>query len=236
MTAEAFRKTFLASLVFALCVAFLPTIAFAQIDPTSGMLLDSTQRPSSRDGGLDSGRYTVRPKSTPAKKQQAAPAVQATATATTSASVEVAQPTPAATPILEEVVVIQASPVATPTATPVVVPSEPVENKKARYDRRDSILELSLSPVYIYTDSSSSYWYRSYHTSSPGAHLDANVWLSERFGLHTSFMTSLGASAVQSALMSGLTTWRFYLWRSWKACLARICWMSKKTKSGLSKC
>lgn len=212
MTAGAFCKTFLASLSFAFSALLLPTTSSAQIDPTSGMLLDSTGRPSSRDDKLDSGRYTVRPKSAP--KKQPNPSASATATATATA---VAQPTPvpAATPILEETVVVQAqatatATVATPTvATPTPAPEEtpsvkPIEKKvKApAYDRRDSILELSLSPVYIYTDSKSTYWHRAYQTSSPGGHLNANVWLSERFGLHTSFMTSLGASVTDSVNQS----------------------------------
>ena len=218
MTAGAFHKTFLAAFSFAIGVAILPLKSLAQIDPTSGMLLDSTGRPSSRDDKLDSGRYTVRPKSaskkqptqtapqaqtTPAPSPSPTPVIVTTVTATASATAAaVAQPTPVATPIVEEPVIVQASQSPAPVASPSAQPILEKKKKAPAYDRRDSILELSLSPVYIYTDSSSSYWHRSYHTSSPGAHLNANVWLSERFGLHTSFMTSLGASVTDSVNQS----------------------------------
>lgn len=186
-------------------VTLMSSCAFAQIDPTSGMLLDSTERQSSRDDGLDSGRYIVRPRSTPKRvvtpsatpspAPTAAPTASPTATPT---ATPVATPTPAQTPVVE------AS--ATATATVTVVPATPspaatqsaeVEGKK-KFNRRTALLEFSLAPVYIYTDSESSYWYRSYHMSSPGAHVNANVWLTDNFGLHSSFMTTLGSSVKDS--------------------------------------
>jgi len=39
------------------------TIAFAQLDPSSGLLLDSNPKSSNRENGLDSGRYKVRQRS-----------------------------------------------------------------------------------------------------------------------------------------------------------------------------
>lgn len=172
-----------------ICIILFSSFAHAQIDPTSGMLLDSTEHASSRDDGLDSGRYTVRPRSTPKKA-----AVVATPTPTPAPSAT-PTPAPAATP----------SQSATPTVSVEVSPTpSPVETtddghvKLKNYDRRTALLEFSLSPMYIYTNSQSSYWYRSFYSSSPGAHVNANVWLTDEFGLHSSFMTTLGASVKDS--------------------------------------
>lgn len=61
-------------------------------------------------------------------------------------------------------------------------------------DRRKNLLEISLAPGYLYSDSSSSYSLRSYLVSSPVLSVGAAIWLSPFFGIHSSYEATLGAS------------------------------------------
>ena len=227
-----FRTTFLSAVIIASTLV-ISSVSRAQIDPASGMLLDSTQR-SGRDGGLDSGRYIVRPKATARKQATPTPTPASTPTPAPAPSpVPTITPTPSPTPISDSVAVSAQPAVPSQPETVSVTPAPPAQQvrptesasaavaapetetatelRPEKYDRRYSILELSLSPVYMYNDSKSSYWFRNYHTSSPGAHLDANVWLTEKFGLHTSFLTSLSGS-VKDSVNSSRTVEATHTW------------------------
>ncbi len=197
------------SLLFSsLLIAFSLT-ANAQIDPSSALLLNSGRTVPVRESGIDSGRYTVRPRAEqPVRQEKPARVIkQTTETSSTSAvDTEQAQviqtqtvqtqtvqtqtvqgpevsPTPGPVPVA-----------ATPTATPVQVVA-PVAKTAAR---QLTMIDLSIAPGYLYNDSSSSFAYRDYNLSAPVLGIDANVWFAPSFGLHAGFMGTSNASVSDS--------------------------------------
>ncbi len=162
----------------------------AQIDPSSAMLLNSGPRANVRDNGLDSGRYTVRPRSevvhhderiaTPHKDVKPAPPTAAT-------------PAPAPVAVTES----QNGEAGTDDVTDDQA-DEPAAAKVSIDDRRRTMLEISIAPGYLYSESKSTFAPRNYFLNAPVMNIDARVWVSSGFGLHTSFLGSLNGSISDS--------------------------------------
>lgn len=125
---------------------------------------------SSSSSGIETGRYQIRRKSIPQRRTQA---------------VEPADEVVAEIPIAEE-------PPPAPTPQPVAVVAETPA-------RLDSLLDISIAPGFVYTNSVSSYSFRNYTAAAPvlGAH--ANVWLSPRFALSAGYLTTLSGNVSDSA-------------------------------------
>jgi hypothetical protein len=189
----------------------------AQIDPSSAMLL-SPGKVNVRDGGLDSGRYTVKPKSDvhPVRKSETRPRIEEPA------------PTPTPTPTLRSSETATATATATVNGPPQLVgpqkppqkppqkapqqvspqepgpqfspqeANEPQYVRPVRDERRNTMLEISFAPGYMYNDSKSTFAPRNYFINSPAAALDASVWVNPNFGVHTSFTGTLNANVSDS--------------------------------------
>ena len=67
-----------------------------------------------------------------------------------------------------------------------------------RDDRRLTRLELAIAPGYLYNVSDSSYSFRSYTTSAPTISLDAKVWLSPTFAVHTNYLGTVSGNVSDS--------------------------------------
>lgn len=79
-------------------------------------------------------------------------------------------------------------------------PSAPVvrtesENQKQKENEASSRigLRLEIAPMYTYNDSSSTYWFRRYYSSSPGFHVGVDVVAQNDLLLYGSFDLSMGA-------------------------------------------
>jgi hypothetical protein len=200
-------------------LVLLGTGVEAQIDPSSAMLLNSSRTPV-RDGGLDSGRYTVKPKSevfhsTTAHKvevknrvEDVAPAPspmppsETAETDSTSSSVPVSPPTAATSqerPSSQKVGPQQVSTSDEADDDEDTEIEEPVVAKIPRDERRFTMLELSFAPGYLYNNSQSTFSPRNYFVNAPTMNVDASVWTSPNFGVHTNFNGSLNANVSDSS-------------------------------------
>ena len=174
--------------------------AWAQIDPTSALLLNSARGTNS---ALDSGRYTVRPKSDQPKKDEIKPtsrktrdddsAEPVTVTVPAGQTVET-PPIPQPAPTQPQPLIIRCEESATCSNGNAAAPTLPRDS-----GRRLNLIELSFAPGYMYNFSDSNYSYRSYTYSTPTLNVDANVWLSTTFGLHGSYMGTLSGQITDSA-------------------------------------
>jgi hypothetical protein len=199
------------SVVTATVLSSAASVAWAQMDPSSAILLDSAR--SNSRSGLDSGRYNIRPRGETTRRDgsrrsnsNSEVSVKTTPSETESTATETQ------TPVAEKTTdkqnsseTTQSTGVAPPAPTPAPQAPIPPENLPAkanaveRDERRLSILEISIAPGYMYTSSSSGYAYRSYNTASPALATDARVWLSPEFAVSAGFVTSLSGNVNDSA-------------------------------------
>ena len=177
--------------------------ASAQIDPSSALLLnnDSINTPHN---ALDTGRYTIRPKTDPsptprplAKRQNKA----ADDTAPVTVAVPAQQPTPQASlpnqshenslsgeqPVLPAFVYV-----------PAAQQRSDATNGPKDFGRRFNILEINVAPGYLYNNSDSIYTYRNYSTASPTASIDGTVWFNQNLGFRGSYLTTINDSVSDS--------------------------------------
>lgn len=61
-------------------------------------------------------------------------------------------------------------------------------------DTRRNILEISLKPSFVYINSDSEYWPRSYSSGSPAMGVEGKVWFRPALGVHLSYLSSFGAT------------------------------------------
>lgn len=201
------RTFHLFSITFFLITYFKANAVFAQLTPTEVLLKRSSQANSPADV-LDSSRYEKRP----GKKR--VPAQNGSQTVTS----ESAKSTPKEEPKVLE-------PLQTPPPNSEVAPNlKPNENFSSggfqefilggtseeinkfrtgleEQDTRKNVFELALSPVWIYNDSKSISWYRTYTTSTPAISLETQFWLSPFFGLNAGYSTTF--SGVVNNAVSG---------------------------------
>lgn len=166
----------------------LSSAAIAQIDPSSAMLLNSSNRAPVRDGGLDSGRYTVKPRLEGSHREDRPTTKHITLEG------------PHETAVVEQVKVAP-----TPAPAQVVSEIDSVEEtddveivKPAKDDRRDTVLEISFAPGYLYNDSKSTFSPRNYFLNAPVMNVDATVWVAKSIGIKTSYTGSLNANITDS--------------------------------------
>lgn len=200
--------------------------AFAQVDPSSALLLNNG-RTTTRESGLDSGRYTVRPKSEPTRviaprKQNATATTVTEADETVEAGASVmsgpggsgvsADAGAGATSVITQTqpgtakkTAPTGQPHAGPVTGPVAGPAYEVTNQENgftdRYlpvDRRRNLLEISIAPSYVYSNSDSGYFYRRYSTSGPALSAEAKVWLRPEVAIHTGYLGTLSGSVNDS--------------------------------------
>lgn len=179
-----------------------------QYDLSNKVLIRRSAPPPSKNQ-LDSSRYTIRAKpaeNAPAQQPTLAPAkkdppatpaapVASVPTAVTSS------PTPAeiVTPAPVVVEATTAEPPITEQVTQIVLGGSIEEIEAFRdqlppNDKRNNLVEISVAPAYVYTDSSSNYWYRDYYLSSPAYALGAQVWITPFFGVNMDMVSTLDSS------------------------------------------
>lgn len=179
----------LRSLVFILCL-LLFTDALAQLDPSSVLLLNRGST-SSGDSAIDSGRYTIRPRD-PNRREEPRPISGRRTNRGDEANEEATDLPPVTVTIPEppesadkpaEVADAQVEPKGEPEQRPLPPPLE--------MSRRYNLVELSFAPGYLYSDSSSEFFYRNYTMAAPVLSVDANVWLNPNFALNGSYLSTL---------------------------------------------
>jgi hypothetical protein len=207
-------KRFVLLLHISLLFLVTRSVAFAQVDPSNSLLLNSNSQNSNSAGtdtgssnaDLDNGRYVIK---TPPPVVRVP---KADAPVPKPAKTVVVPPTPVASPAP-----VVPAPVKTVAPPAVVQPSPPPQKASlaeamqetvlggtpddvARYkeklqsdDPRHNILEVSVAPAYFYTNSSSSYWYRRFFSSGPGVDLNAEMWITPFLGVDLGYFTTLTA-------------------------------------------
>lgn len=185
-------------LLISCMMIFCSKVLWAQMDPSSAVLLNGGSHPTVRDNGLDSGRYTVRPKSDSGRKDDGGKSTKKLPTVTNPEVLPVATPSSSSDQVETSTSESDARPaasadaVATPNATDVVVPNATPSNALDILDeRRFNLIDLSVAPGYLYTSSDSSYFYRRYFSSSPSVGVQAKVWLTPEFALNAEFLSSM---------------------------------------------
>jgi hypothetical protein len=205
------------------------SLASAQIDPSSALLLNPDTGTSTREGGLDSGRYTVKP--TPktqtttaprrveskeeARKAEQRPASDSQATSTD--STKTFAPESAAVPKViqnpQPGTFLSGAEAPLPPPQPIsetVLGGSDEEIKEYKQmlnpeDRRNNLMELSIAPAFIYNDSKSPYSFRKYSTASPAIGGDGRVWFTPFFGVQAGYMTTLSGSVSDTSVGSPRT-------------------------------
>ncbi len=191
-----------------LSIIFSSSFAFAQLDPSSGLLLNGGSKSSNRENGLDSGRYTVRqrpdinptPKKTISKQSservveqtesQEEEVIETETKTTAHQEAPAATPTPMPTP---------STPALAPQPTPApVAPIENVPVTTSIDDQKKNLLELRVAPTFIYNHSQSDFSVRDYSSTNPAYYVDINMWIEPTFAVHADFSDSLGASVDDS--------------------------------------
>lgn len=206
----------------AIALLISPSFVYAQIDPSSALIIQGG-RTSTREGGLDSGRYKVMPKQTetsPAsgansgirKSDRARPSASESESRPVTQGADpssVAGEEPVQPPIVEQPAPGTFLSGAQPPLPPppplsqVVLGGTGEELDQYRQvlspsDRRLNLLEISLAPTFIYNDSRSSYAFRDYVTAGPGFQAEARVWLSPFFAFHGDYTATLSGDVGDS--------------------------------------
>lgn len=177
------------------------SVAWAQLDPASSLLIKRPAGTTATTKNLDSGRYTI--KNTDKEK---APSV--------SAEEALVKPAPGATQSAQRVgqgELQKASPADVPIENANKNKSEKVLDKDVEKnqgnntdlkvdteelspgDRRSNIMNISVATGFMYLDAASDYWFKKYSSSSPTMAIEAEVWFSPEIGLSADYMTSLVA-------------------------------------------
>lgn len=76
-------------------------------------------------------------------------------------------------------------------------------------DPRANILNITLAPAYFYTDSSSNYSFRNYHSDGPALGLGMNLWFTPFFGVHSKYFTSVSSGVRDGGNMVPMGTTEF---------------------------
>ena len=214
MSGSVFNPLFLISV--GLLTLAVSQVGQTQVDPSSAILLNGVNR-SSRDSGLDTGRYTVRPRDGSSKTTRRSQAVADpnivdpdTLTSPKAADSGHVRSTPNG--VNDKLITTEnadsrsdtPSPAATATAVPPVPPatqlppSATTTPKPVAGLRRFNLIDLSVAPGYVYNNAQSSFIYRRYLTSAPSISADATAWFNENFGVNGSYLTTMSGSVADS--------------------------------------
>lgn len=176
----------LRSLAFILCL-LLFTDASAQLDPSSVLLLNRGNT-NQGESAIDSGRYTVRPRDQ-SRRDDPRPVSGRRTNRGDEATDEGGELSPVTITIPDPPQVTENPPPVSEDSKDAVEerPSPPPRELSRRYN----LVELSFAPGYLYSDSSSDYFYRSYTMSAPVLSVEASVWMNPHFALNGSFISTL---------------------------------------------
>lgn len=196
---------------------------WAQVNSQPLIILNSQDNRLSDEQTLDSGRYTVKPR--PPKKEKKA-LTEDPAPSTEKVEIKknegelpqkAAQPIELEKPKEATTFNLVAPDPAVPNkkkdsgdeaglfqqARDAVVGGSPEALEEYRSflppdDQRRNMIELKVAPMFLYNDSNSSYWYRSYQMFTPGYSLASDIWVTPLFGLNASYMKSVAGSLKDS--------------------------------------
>jgi hypothetical protein len=165
-----------------LLVFGLSAVASAQIDPSSALLLNQGDRRAITDPAVDSGRYKVVPRSGPTSRRSQAVDSGGQEPSETA-------PPPGSTPAPSV-----SQPASSPSPAVVSEESSQANSEERRADvgPRDGLLEIRVSPGFVYNDSDSAYFYRRYHSAAAAIAAEANVWLLPSAGLSLGYLGTVG--------------------------------------------
>lgn len=200
---EKCMKIWIASLIF------ISELAFAQLDPSSGLLLNSDPKSSHLENGLDSGRYTVRKKINLVKGPDKSVDKSSERDMAKSEEVEDAPTRAVAAPVVtapvtavpnQTVVLEQQTQVEVPHGKlpEISVIPETVSALSVIDEAKKNIVEISIAPVFIYNHSTADISTRNYSISGPAYLLDVGAWIQPSFALHAQILNSLSSSVNDS--------------------------------------
>ena len=193
---------------FGLLAGATSAVAQDAIDPSSALLLSSptSARPSDRsqrEQAVESGRYTVRPKSgfSPVPAQLPQRRVESMSTNSQGSSAATIPPPLVVHPNSSGTVVLREGKSAEPVATEsnVGVSSPESVTEAGSTSALGSLLRLSIATAYYSESSASNYSFRNYGMSGPAYTAEARVWLSEQFGVGASYFSSLAGQVSDGA-------------------------------------
>jgi hypothetical protein len=184
--------------------------AWAQSPSTIG-IIDPDGLPRASQGepaDFSSGRYQVRPR--PSKKEKPLSEEYEKAQLPPKKKEE-PKPLPAPKPEIEPPEEASTLPPQAPAAlvpnAPVTIGGSPSEIDEFRSflppdDPRRNIVDLFVAPLFMYNDSNSPYWYRSYSGFSPGFTAAADVWFTPLFGFEGSYRKTVAGTIRESPVTS----------------------------------
>lgn len=191
------------------CVELISGSAYAQVDPTSSLLLRRTQK-DVQDESLDSGRYTVRPKKD--EERESVEPDQIIKKPESSFPQKTVKPDlkeaaePIRTLVGEKTVPLEEDQGLDPRQFSKQMremflggEDQTIEKYKGLlhpWDSRNNIVEIGVAPTYIYSDSQSSYWFRNYITQSPGITAYGSLWVTPFFGLRGEYISNLSGGVL----------------------------------------
>ncbi len=181
-----------------------PAFSWAQLDPSSSLLLNGGGNETLDESGLDSGRYEVRPSGRAAPVTPVRPAETSTTNARGSTTPALKQPSPQPTPAP----VKESEP-----AEAVVKPSGSSEKSTPSADPRVvNLFEIEVSSFYFYHSSRADYWYRRSESHGPGVRLGMTMHLSPQLAFQSSIASTLTSSVANDPAEKGSATEVNYQW------------------------
>ncbi len=212
--------TALATAIFLL--ASEQILAQSTMDPSSALLLNSSRpspnRNETTESRLDSGRYTVRPRSE-----------RATERANDRLSDRVSEKAPARKPVESALKPAELQPVRPSVVPPVVepveagpdTPSEATDITEVKSHPAEiavkpmRILDISVAATYLYEDAQSGYSFRQATMASPAYQAFARVWFTPEFAVGGSYLSTFGGQVADRARAVGAarieTAYGFYM-------------------------
>lgn len=157
---------------------FMLELAWSQASPDVYLI-----KPSSGSVNLDSGRYEVKETPAPVKRK------------TTVDKPRVVNTQPELDkPVQRNDKVPPADEPKSVAKDDVVQPSSDDDQRSwTEVDPRFNVVQVSLTPGYLYLNSDSQSWFRNYYSSSPVVNAKAEFWMNRSISVSAGFMNSLAA-------------------------------------------
>lgn len=205
VVARQIRKEVMRLTASLLALCLTSAQAWAQLDPSSVLLLRKGGKAPEKSQ-LDGGRYKVvepkRPASNPMSEsiRKTVPTAPPVATPPPVVVVPAPSPEPEAPPV----VVAPAPPPLTEKVKEMVMggSEESIETFRDQLhsdDIRQNLMEIEIAPAFLYTESSSNYWFRSFAVASPAFAVAAQIWVTPFFGIRSSFLNSMDSSIYEDS-------------------------------------
>lgn len=167
---------------------------FAQVDPSSALLLRSTSDQVASPS-LDSSRYTVRP---PAANKVPKPIVPSKSTVVEKPVDKNISVQPVVEKSAEKSEAVSGDKKISEKMREIFLGGDEesiLEYREQLHaeDSRQNVASISVAPGIFYFDSASSYWFRDYHSSGPGLSAGADIWITPFMGVNIDYFTTLSA-------------------------------------------